>query len=66
MNPAIMHHKVFVIDKNVVITGSMNPTSAGNTKNDENIIIIDDDKVALKFSEEFERLIAQEKQADLT
>jgi len=58
-NPAIMHHKVFVIDKNVVITGSMNPTKSGNEKNDENIIIIEDDQVALKFNEEFEKLITE-------
>lgn len=56
-NPALMHHKVFVIDKNVVITGSMNPTSAGNTKNDENIVIVEDSEVASKFIEEFEKLL---------
>ena len=51
-----MHHKVFIIDSSVVITGSMNPTKSGDTKNDENILIIYDEDVAEKFIDEFNRL----------
>ncbi|MBU0536162.1 MAG: hypothetical protein KKE20_04305, partial [Nanoarchaeota archaeon] len=43
-NPAAMHHKVFIIDKKIVVTGSFNPTKNGDTKNDENIMIIYDEK----------------------
>ncbi len=52
----LMHHKVFIIDNNTVITGSMNPTQNGDTKNDENILIIHNEEVTKRFLAEFERL----------
>jgi len=52
-NPSFMHHKVFIVD-DIVILGSYNPTSSGNTQNDENILIIYDVETADKFIEEFE------------
>jgi phosphatidylserine/phosphatidylglycerophosphate/cardiolipin synthase-like enzyme len=52
-NPHIMHHKVFIVDNKAVLTGSYNPTKAGNTKNDENILIIHDKAITTKFVEEF-------------
>ena len=55
-NGFTMHHKVFIIDNRTVITGSMNPTGAGNKKNDENILIIHDKTVAEKYVEEFFRI----------
>ncbi len=55
-NPQTMHHKVFIIDNTTVITGSMNPTKSANEKNDENLLIIHDEKIAKKYLEEFERL----------
>lgn len=55
-NPYTMHEKVFVIDSKTVILGSYNPTAAANTKNDENILIIHDEKLAELFAEEFENL----------
>jgi phosphatidylserine/phosphatidylglycerophosphate/cardiolipin synthase-like enzyme len=55
-NSAKLHHKVFIIDNETVITGSYNPTSAGTGKNDENIIIIHDPEIAKEFLGEFERV----------
>jgi len=55
-NPHTMHHKVFIIDSKTVITGSYNPTKAGNEKNDENILIIHDRTIANKFLKEFNKL----------
>ena len=55
-NPYTMHHKVFIIDERIVITGSMNPTGAGDGKNDENVLIIHDKTIAEKYVEEFWRL----------
>ncbi len=52
-NKANMHHKVFIIDNKTVITGSFNPTKAGDTRNDENIIIIHDANIAKIYLEEF-------------
>ncbi|NQV08508.1 hypothetical protein HQ529_01500 [Candidatus Woesearchaeota archaeon] len=51
-----MHHKVFIIDNETVITGSFNPTKNGDYKNDENIIIINDKNIAKLFLEEFREL----------
>ena len=48
-----MHHKTFIVDDNIVITGSYNPTASGTEKNDENILIIYSDDVANKYLEEY-------------
>jgi phosphatidylserine/phosphatidylglycerophosphate/cardiolipin synthase-like enzyme len=53
-NKQNMHHKVFIIDDNIVVTGSFNPTNGGNEKNDENILIIEDKEITAKFIEEYE------------
>ncbi|HID19237.1 TPA: DUF1669 domain-containing protein [Candidatus Bathyarchaeota archaeon] len=58
-NPAVMHHKFFVIDSETVITGSFNPTKHANVDNDENIVIIHNPQVAQQFTAEFERLWAE-------
>ena len=51
-----MHHKVFIIDNETVITGSYNPTTGGDEKNDENVLIIHDKGIAQEYVEEFTRL----------
>jgi phosphatidylserine/phosphatidylglycerophosphate/cardiolipin synthase-like enzyme len=51
-----MHHKVFIIDGKTVITGSMNPTAGGNERNDENVLIIEDEGIAGLYLEEFEKV----------
>jgi len=53
-NPKMMHHKVIIIDNSIVITGSFNPSSNANTRNDENILIIDDKELAKRYLEEFD------------
>jgi phosphatidylserine/phosphatidylglycerophosphate/cardiolipin synthase-like enzyme len=55
-NPNTMHHKVFIIDGKVVVTGSMNPSKGGDERNDENILIIHDAGIAEMFLEEFEKV----------
>jgi len=51
-----VHHKVFIIDNKTVITGSYNPTKNGDERNDENVVIIQNENVARDFSNEFEKL----------
>src|SRR3989338_4954870 len=53
-----LHHKVFIIDNMTVVTGSYNPTGSGSSRNDENVLILHDGKVAKRFAEEFNRLWA--------
>jgi len=55
-NPANMHNKVFIIDKKIVITGSANPSNNGLTRNDENIVVLHDEKIADEYVSEFFRL----------
>ena len=51
-----LHHKVFIVDNKIVITGSFNPTRSGNEMNDENILILHDEDVAKEYSKEFDKL----------
>jgi phosphatidylserine/phosphatidylglycerophosphate/cardiolipin synthase-like enzyme len=53
-NPAAMHHKVIIIDRRYVITGSFNFSNSADQRNDENLIIIDDPALAQLFIDEFE------------
>jgi phosphatidylserine/phosphatidylglycerophosphate/cardiolipin synthase-like enzyme len=55
-NPNSMHHKFMVIDEYIVVTGSYNWSTAAETRNDENIVVILDRDVAQRFVQEFERV----------
>ncbi|MBU0471835.1 MAG: hypothetical protein KKF65_04360 [Nanoarchaeota archaeon] len=55
-NPRVMHHKVFIIDRKTVVTGSYNPTKNGNEKNDENMLIIHNEEVSKKFLDEVNKI----------
>lgn len=55
-NPDVMHHKVFIIDGETVVAGSYNPTLSGNSRNDENMLIIRDTAIAQAFTREFWRI----------
>ena len=52
----IMHNKFAVIDEKFVITGSYNWTENATSKNDENIVIIDQDSMIKSFKNNFEKL----------
>jgi phosphatidylserine/phosphatidylglycerophosphate/cardiolipin synthase-like enzyme len=51
--PVLLHHKVFVIDRTTVITGSYNPTAGGTRRNRENILIIHSPEIAAQFLAEY-------------
>ncbi|MFP4403677.1 MAG: phospholipase D-like domain-containing protein [Candidatus Woesearchaeota archaeon] len=53
-NPKNMHHKVFIIDNEITITGSTNPSNNGFTRNQENIIIFYNKNLTSKYFKEFE------------
>jgi phosphatidylserine/phosphatidylglycerophosphate/cardiolipin synthase-like enzyme len=55
-NPATMHHKVFIIDDKIVVTGSFNFSNNANQTNDENMVFLNNDAVAGIYHEEFERV----------
>jgi len=54
-NNGNMHHKVVVIDENVVITGSANFSASALKVNDENIVIFACPPLARAFMKEFTR-----------
>lgn len=57
-NPNNMHHKVLIIDEQVVVTGSYNLSLNAETRNDENSLVIFDPEVADLYLEEFRRVFA--------
>lgn len=58
-NPRTFHHKVWVIDDRLVITGSFNFTGNADSSNDENVVIITNPEVAARYLQEFERRWAE-------
>lgn len=52
----LMHHKVIVIDGELVIMGSYNFSKNASRSNDENILIIGSREIAQEFLAEFKRL----------
>jgi phosphatidylserine/phosphatidylglycerophosphate/cardiolipin synthase-like enzyme len=51
-----MHHKVIIIDEELVITGSYNFSKNASKRNDENILMIEDAEIAKKYIAEFRKL----------
>lgn len=52
----ILHHKVFVIDENIVVTGSYNFSKNADRSNDENMLILHNAALAKEYLNEFKRL----------
>ena len=63
-NPGMLHHKVMIIDENVVVTGSLNFSDNAAERNDENILILADAGIARLYMEEFARRWAEGRQPD--
>lgn len=55
----LMHDKVIIIDRSIVITGSYNFTAAAENKNDENLVVINNEAAAFKYMDEFEKIFAE-------
>ncbi len=45
----LAHNKIIIIDKKKVITGSFNFTNAADKRNAENVVLINDSKIASEF-----------------
>ncbi|MFO7584251.1 MAG: phospholipase D-like domain-containing protein [Anaerolineales bacterium] len=55
-NPGFLHHKIIIVDNRIVITGSFNFSDSANTRNNENVIIIDNADIARLYLGEFQRI----------
>ena len=58
-NPYVLHHKVFIIDDDTVVTGSFNFSASAAESNDENVVIIQDPAIARLYIDEFNRRWAE-------
>lgn len=54
-----MHHKFALFDKRLLLSGSFNWTRSGAEKNQENVIVSDDQSLVDSFQREFDRLWKQ-------
>lgn len=54
-NPGIMHHKVLIIDRRIVVTGSFNFSNNADESNDENVVIVENAQIASAYLDEFDR-----------
>jgi phosphatidylserine/phosphatidylglycerophosphate/cardiolipin synthase-like enzyme len=52
-HPEKLHHKVIILDGNILITGSYNLTYSAETFNDENTLIIHNREIAEIYQQEF-------------
>jgi phosphatidylserine/phosphatidylglycerophosphate/cardiolipin synthase-like enzyme len=62
-NPYTLHHKVFIIDDNIVVFGSFNFTNNADKSNDENMLVLHNADIAKQFLAEFNRVYAQAQSA---
>lgn len=49
----LMHNKFAIFDKKIVFTGSFNWTVSANTRNQENVVVIDEPEVAKSYEAHF-------------
>lgn len=57
----LMHHKVLIIDRQVVVLGSYNFTASADKTNDENVLVLHSPEIAAQFLKEFRRVYAAAK-----
>ncbi len=57
----LMHQKVFIFDESVVSAGSYNFTRSAETRNDEQVLIIQNEAIVNAFLEEFDKIYADSK-----
>ena len=54
-NPRAFHHKVIVVDGEIVVTGSFNFSNNADRSNDENVLVIANRDIAAHYLQEFDR-----------
>lgn len=51
-----MHHKFAIVDRRMLITGSLNWTTQAIQSNRENVLVVEDAEYVKAFQDEFERI----------
>ncbi len=57
--PGIAHNKVMVIDQRILITGSFNFTKAADSRNAENVVLIDDTNIARLYIQNWQSRVQE-------
>jgi phosphatidylserine/phosphatidylglycerophosphate/cardiolipin synthase-like enzyme len=60
-NDGQMHHKVIIIDRQIVVLGSYNFSNSAETKNDENVMVVYNPEIAAQYLAEFKRVYERTK-----
>jgi phosphatidylserine/phosphatidylglycerophosphate/cardiolipin synthase-like enzyme len=60
-NAYSMHHKVFIVDEEIVITGSYNFSRSAAEFHDENLLILHGRELAAQYLQEFDRVYREAK-----
>lgn len=60
-NSRNMHHKVIIIDGEIVICGSFNFSKSADESNDENLLVIYNPAIASQFEAEYQKVLKQAK-----
>jgi phosphatidylserine/phosphatidylglycerophosphate/cardiolipin synthase-like enzyme len=55
-NPDLMHNKFAIIDSKIVLTGSYNWTASASERNDENLVVLDDEEIVQRYQAYFNTL----------
>ncbi len=55
-NRYTMHHKFFVVDDQIVITGSYNFSKSAEENNNENVLILHNAEIAAQYIQEFQKV----------
>ena len=55
-NRNLMHNKFAIIDNTIVLTGSYNWTASASERNDENLLVIDDEEIVTRYMNYFNTL----------
>jgi len=58
-SPGLMHHKVIIVDGELLITGSYNFSRSAEERNDENVLFLFSPELAELYRLEFERVLAE-------
>jgi len=58
-SPGLMHHKVIIVDGELLITGSYNFSRSAEERNDENVLFVFSPELADQYRLEFERVLAE-------
>jgi phosphatidylserine/phosphatidylglycerophosphate/cardiolipin synthase-like enzyme len=54
-NSRTFHHKVLIIDRQIVVTGSFNFSRNADESNDENVVILRNPEIAALYLKEFDK-----------